>query len=144
MNRVVLSVTLAALAGLALGACAPSAKREAASLVAAVDRYRQAEPAGKGSTAPAIAAVECKDADVCATKAACVAAADPTARGYALKAEVETSLADLQAGKITRDEATARELPRKLDDASRLLDQGQAALGDCDAKVIALRLKYGL
>jgi hypothetical protein len=129
---------------LALAACAPSAKREAASLVAAVDRYRQAELAGKGAAAPAIAAVACQDPEVCAAQRACVASADPTVQGYALKAEVEASLADLQAGKISRDEATARGLPQKLDQASRLLGQGQAALGDCDAKVVALRLKYAL
>jgi len=142
MKRAPLLFSLLAIA-VAVVACT-SAKREAASLVAAVDRFRQAEPAGKGALLPPLTAVECKDPDVCAAKAACVATAEPTVRGYALKADVETSLAELQAGKISQDEASSRALPQKLDEASRLLDQGRSALGDCDAKVISLRLKYGL
>jgi hypothetical protein len=113
-------------------------------LVAAVDRYRKAEMEAKGPPAEAIAAVPCALAEVCGAKEACLAAARPTAKGAALKFEVEASLAELRAGKITQDEAAARGLPQKLDDAGRLLDEGRAKISDCDAKMTALRLKYGL
>ena len=66
------------------------------------------------------------------------------AKGLALKAEVESSLADLTAHKITQEEASARGLPAKLDEATRLLDEAHGHLPVCDAKITALRLKYGL
>ena len=127
----------------ALAACSPG-KREAASLVAAVDRYRRAEMGAKGPLADAIDAAPCTDEEVCAAKTACVASARPTARGAALKAEVEASLADLRAGKLTQDQAASRDLPGKLDLAGRLLDEGHVKLSACDAQITALRLKYGL
>jgi hypothetical protein len=121
-----------------------SGKRESASLVAAVDRYRMAEMGAKGPLAAAIDAVPCTVAEVCAAKDACVASARPTARGAALKAEVEAALADLHAGKITQEEAASRRLAGKLDEASQLLDEGHAKLPACDARITALRLEYGL
>jgi hypothetical protein len=131
--------------GLVLNAtsCA-SGKREAASLVAAVDRYRKAEMAGKGPLADAIAAVECSAPEVCAAKEACVASARPTAEGVALKAQVEAALAELHADKLTQEEAASRNLAQKLDRASQLLDDGHAKLPACDAKITAMRLEYGL
>jgi hypothetical protein len=126
-----------------LTACA-SGKREASSLVAAVDRYRRAEMEAKVPLVEAIAAVPCTVAEVCGAQKACLAAARPTARGVALKFEVEESLAELRAGKITQAEAGARGLPQKLDEAGRLLDEGHAKIPECDAKTTALRLKYGL
>ena len=119
-------------------------KREAASLVAAVDRYRQAPVGAKSAPEGDLEAVACADPEVCAAKVACVAAARPTVRGYALKAEVESALAELHDGAIDRDQAAAKGLPEKLDEASRLLDEGHAALTACDAKIVALRLRYGL
>ena len=124
-------------------ACSPG-KREAASLVAAVDRYRRAEMNAKGPLADLIEVAPCTDTEVCAAKAACVASARPTAKGSALKAEVESSLADLHAGKLTQAQASSRDLGAKLDEASRLLDEGHAKLSACDAEITALRLKYGL
>ena len=124
-------------------ACA-SGKRESASLVVAVDRYRAAEMGGKGPLADAIAAVPCSVDEVCAAKEACVASARPTARGAALKAEVESSLAELHAGRITQEQAASRGLAGKLDEASRLLDEGHDKLAACDARITALRLEYGL
>jgi hypothetical protein len=121
-----------------------SAKREAASLVAAVDRYRKAEMPGKGPLADAIAAVVCGAPEVCAAKEACVASARPTAEGVALKAEVEEALAELHAGKMTQEQAASRNLAPKLDRATQLLDEGHARLPACDAKITALRREYGL
>jgi hypothetical protein len=128
---------------LACAACA-SGKRESASLVAAVDRFRVAEMGAKGPLADAIDAVPCSVAEVCAAKEACLASARPTARGAALKAEVESALGDLHAGRMTQEEAASRHLAGKLDEASQLLGDGFAKLPACDARITALRLEYGL
>jgi hypothetical protein len=128
----------------ALSVGCASGKRESASLVAAVDRYRTAEMGAKGPLAGAIEAVPCSVPEVCAAKEACVASARPTADGAALKAQVEAALDALHAGRITQEEAASRGLAKKLDEASRLLDEGHAKLSVCDARITALRLEYGL
>jgi hypothetical protein len=143
MTRALLRALAFALAASTASACS-GAKREAASLVAAVDRYRRAEMSAKRPLAEALEAVPCSDADVCAAKGACVAAALPTVRGDALKSAVQQTLNDLHAGKITEAEAASQHLPAKLDEASRLLSDGRARLTDCDLKITALRLRYGL
>ncbi len=127
----------------ALPACSP-AKREAASLVSAVDRYRRAENVAKPTQAAVLERVACTDRDVCDAREACLASSRPTSRGLILKSEVEAALANLHAGTLAAGDATARELPSKLDEAQRLLDEGHASLSACDAKITALRLKYGL
>ena len=138
-------VSLAFVASLAVAASGcESGKREAASLVAAVDRYRKAPMDGKGSLADALEKVACSDAEVCAAKAACVASARPTVHGVAMKHEVEAALDDLNAGRITKEQASALGLSAKLDDASRAIEEGRAKLAACDAQVISLRLKYAL
>jgi hypothetical protein len=137
-----LAVAILASSSLVAG-CAPG-KREAASLVAAVDRYRRAAMGAKGPLADAIAAVPCTADEVCAAKLACVAASGPTAKGVALKSEVERALGDLRGGRMTREQAAAQGLPEKLDLASALLSEGEAKLSRCDALITALRLEYGL
>jgi hypothetical protein len=129
---------------LVLLACTPSAKPEAASVVAAVDRFRQAENADKPARLPDVEAAPCTDKEVCAAKNACLAYARPTAEGLSLKADVQRGLADLEAKRLEPDAAVAQGLPMKLDAASRALDRGHASLPECDAKVMALRVKYGL
>jgi len=112
--------------------------------VFAVDAFRRAENADKPERAQAVEAVQCTDHDVCEARDACLAATRPTAKGLMLKREVEAGLADLQGGRIDQDAAKTRDLPQKLEEASRLLDEGHARLPACDAKLTALRLKYGL
>jgi hypothetical protein len=128
---------------LALSACT-STKREAASLVAAVDRYRAAPMSAKAPLADALDAVPCTAAEVCAAKEACAASSHPTVKGVALKTEVEAALAELHAGKLTQDEVASRGLASKLDQATQLLEEGQAKLAVCEARITALRLEYGL
>lgn len=119
-------------------------KREASAIVGAVDRYRQADNAAKPDLADAIAKVPCTDAEVCGTKDACVAAADPTARGLRLQHDVEQGVLDLSAGKLNKDDPIARALPGKLAESTRLRDQGDEALKECERQVTALRMKYEL
>jgi hypothetical protein len=129
---------------LAIAACTASAKPEAASLVAAVDRFRQAENAEKPARLVDIEGAACADKEVCGAKQACLAYARPTVEGLKLKNEVQQGLADLDQKKLDPDAGAARALPAKLEDASRALDRGHASLMDCDSKVMGLRVKYGI
>ena len=129
---------------LVVAACTPSAKPQAASLVAAVDRFRQVENAEKPARLSDVEAVACSDKEVCAAKDACLAYARPTVEGLKLKDEVQRGLNDLDEKRLEPDAAAARALPAKLDEASRALERGHASLVDCDTKVMALRVKYGI
>jgi hypothetical protein len=137
------SAPLAGLLGLAcLASACGSGKREAMSLLAAVDRYRQAPMGSKAAPEAVLEKLGCGDAEVCAARDACLAAARPTIRGIALKDKVQSALDDLQAGRITRDQAAGMDLSKSLDEASRAIEEGQANMASCDAKVTALRIKY--
>jgi hypothetical protein len=127
-----------------LAACSGSGKREAATLVDAVDRYRRADDAGKEAQGQAVAAVACTDSRVCDARQACVAALEPTTRGLALKDEVVRRLADLEQKRLAPDSPEAEALPGKLDEAERLLKDGRAKMSACDARLTDLRVAFGV
>jgi hypothetical protein len=131
---------LTGLAGLAAGGCADPAKGEAASLVAAIDRFRRAEYPGKPALLGPLKDVPCKDATVCAAKDACVAHAEPLVQAITMKTEVQLRLGDGDAAAMDLEARAA--MLAKLDEASRLLDQGRAAQGACDQKTLELKIKY--
>lgn len=135
------SVALLALLG-AAAACTSPTKQEAKSLVSAVDRYRRAENTEKPELADALEAVPCTDAEVCATKDACLAVSRPTAKALRLQREVSQGVADIQDGGLSPYDPKARAFPDKIDESEKLLAEGQAALEACDEKLTALRLKY--
>lgn len=137
------STCLFALACALLVSCATD-KKEARALSTAVERYRLASDGEKGAAASQIAAVACTDAAVCEAKQACVTASDATAKGLALKAEVERLLGDVQAKRLSPEDPSAKALPDKLDAADRLLKAGHRDMKACDEKVMALKLKYGV
>ena len=129
-----------ALAVVVVAACADPTKQEAASVLAAVDRFRRAEyPAKPGLLAP-LKDVPCKDAEVCAAKDACVAHAEPLVQAITMKTDVQLRLGDADAAAM--DLETRAEMIAKLDEASRLLDKGRAAQGACDQKTLELKMKY--
>jgi len=128
---------------LVLAGCA-SHKQEAASLVAAVDRFHKAENVDKAERQRAIAEVVCVDADVCEAKHLCATATASTAQGLLLKAEVEKGLAALEQGTLAKTDEGAKALPSKLDEAGRLLGEGHVLMPVCDQKILALRGKYDL
>ena len=138
------SLLLACACATLFSACTSPAKSEASSLAQAVERYRQADNNLKSSTADALDKTPCSADDVCDTKRACTEAADPTARGLALKNEVEQGLAEVRAHKLDPDDPRARSLPDKLEEASRLLEKGHAALPSCTEKIMGLKRRYGI
>ena len=127
-----------------LFACTSEAKTETASLASAMDRYQRAEMPQKATAAADVRAVVCATPEVVDAKNVCVGAIDATAKALALKHEVEVGLDDLEQHRITKDDPRAKELPQKLDDAERLLKEARAGMKDCDAKVLALRMKHGV
>ena len=131
------------LPALALGACHGSGKGEAASLDDAVDRYRRAEGAEQLSKMQAVTDLPCTIPEVCEAKAACLAAMAPTTRALALRDEVARMLGDLQENRLPLDAAAAQELPGKLDEATRLLQEGRTKMAECDKKLADLELHYG-
>ena len=133
-----------ALLALATVACAGSSKREAATLIAAVDRYRSADNASKARLTQSVADVACTDAQVCDAKRACLEAIDPTTRALRLKDEVTLRLSDIEGKRLAADAPEAQALPDKLDEAARLLTEGRAKMPDCEKKLTDLRLLHGV
>jgi len=124
-------------------ACTDTGKRETAILTAAVDGYRRADSASKPTQATRVAAVACTDERVCDAKRACVAAIDPTTRALSLKDEVEQSVRDIEAKRISVDSPAARVLPAKLGEAEALLNDGRQKMSTCDRKLAELEVKIG-
>jgi hypothetical protein len=144
MARAPISRTPAVFLAVSLAGCAGAAKREAAALTEAVDRYRHANSASNASQVAGVSAVSCTDAQVCDAKRACVEAIDPTVRALALKDEVRRRLADIEAARLAPDSPEAQDLPAKLDHATHLLRDGHAKMDDCDKRLMDLQVKYGL
>jgi hypothetical protein len=120
-----------------------AAKRESVALTEAVDRYRNAEDAAKSERAQGVLAIACTDATVCDVKRICMAAIEPTTKALALKNEVAQRLNDLDRKKLSPDSPEVAELPGKLDDATRMLQEGRAKMGDCDKRLAELRVQFG-
>ncbi len=134
-------VTLSLLFALA---CTPRGKEETAMLIAAVDRVRSAPEASKGEAVAPLKAVPCDEPSICEVKAECVAFAEKTVAGLALKTEVERTLVDVKAGKVAAADPAAQALPGKLDDASRLLREGETSLVKCDERLVHLKRQWRL
>lgn len=130
------------LALVALLACDASAHREAESVAIAVERFRQADVAGKPAAAEALRAVPCSVPDICSTRDVCIAAADAWAKAIVLKEEVGRAIDRLEKGTLAKDAPEAQGLVEKLEEAQKQLDAGQARLGECDEAVTAMRRKH--
>lgn len=128
---------------LGVAACAGPAKREAGSLLVAVDRFQRADIASKAALAQAVEAVPCSDQGVCDAKRACLEAIEPTTQALALKDEVSARVDDLQAKRLAPDAPEAQSLPGKLDLATRLLGEGRSKMPSCEKKLADLRIAYG-
>lgn len=120
------------------------AKPEAAALLASVEQFHRASNDDRPARADELGKLACTDGEVCAAKAACVEATGATATALRLKHEVETVLAELEAGKRHADDPDVVALPHKLDDATTRLKEGHDKMPACDQKLLVLRQRYGL
>jgi len=125
---------------LAFCACTTTAKQEARSLVAAVDRYHKAENTEKPAAADELEKVSCTDDEVCDAKSACVKSASAMAKALRKQHDVETKIAAFD-GSIPKDDPGAQALPGQLDEVDRLMKESQDAMPACDEKITALRVK---
>jgi hypothetical protein len=123
-------------------ACHDVAKDETASLAAAIERFRLADDSEKYTRKDDIERVKCTVDDVCKARDACVAAADELNRSNRLRLEVKISLAKLEQGSLTKDDAEAKALPQKLDESEALLKSSRAHMTDCDTRVAALQAAH--
>jgi hypothetical protein len=135
---------LALIAAASLLACPASAKHEAATLLAAVERYQRAGNSSKAAEVQSLAGVVCTDTKVCGAKRTCLAAIEPIARALTLKDDVQRGIADIEQKRLSPDSPEARTLPGKLDEAEKLLDEGRANLPACEKELTDLRLVYGV
>ncbi len=131
-----------ALAALVLLACESAERAEAQRVVAAVDRFRQAQNPDKPAAAEALRAVPCSAPDVCKARDTCLVTADTWGRAIRLKNEVEKGLDAIEKGTLAKDSPEAKELPKKLDEAEALLKEGHDKLQPCDDEVMSLRRKH--
>jgi hypothetical protein len=138
-------IPLSALA-LALGvtACDSAERKDAQVVVEAIRRFRQAQTDDIPPLVEALKATECKFEDSCKAKQECLKTGEPTAKAIKLKANAERVLAGIDAGKIETTSADALSVLTGLDDATKLLKDGQAAIPACDESVEALKRKYSL
>ncbi len=140
-----LGLVLAAVAlPLATTACANPKKQQTQSLAMAVERFLRADNAARPAAAPAIVAVVATEPEVQTVKSSCIEATEATARALTLKSEVEQGLDDLQKGKITKAQASGRNLDEKLALAMGLLEKGKAKMPACEEQLMALKQSVGL
>jgi hypothetical protein len=142
-SRSGLAALAAGLAVCVLACPGGAAKRESAALTEAVDRYRNADEGAKSERAQGVLALACTDATVCDAKRICMAAIEPTTKALALKNEVAQRLNDLDQKKLLPDSPDVAALPDKLEQASRLLQEGRSKMADCDKRLAELRVQFG-
>jgi|GEM_PF-1006653 len=135
-------LALLLLVGLPSAACDSAERRDAATVVAAVGRFRSADNASTPAMVEALKATPCTSPEVCKTRDDCVATGEATAKALRLKSEVEQGLTALEKGTLSKDSPEAQELAGKLDEAESLLKQGHEGLAKCDERVQALKRKH--
>jgi hypothetical protein len=129
---------------LALSACDGAERRDAETVLIAVQRFRSADLASTPAALEVLRKTPCNAADVCEARRACIEAGEATASALTLKAEVKRGLEAMEAGRLAKDAPEALALPAKLDDAERLLKKGHEALPACDERVLALKRRHRL
>lgn len=142
--RLVTPLGLVFLIGSPLVAACDSAERKDAQIVVeAIRRFRQAQTEDIPVLVDALKGTECKFEDSCAAKRECLKTGEPTAKAIKLKANAERVLAGIDSGKVETSSAEALTVLTGLDEASKLVKEGQAAIPACDESVEALKRKYG-
>ncbi len=122
--------------------CGRSAKAEAVALATAVDQCRRAGAASRAHDVKTVEDFACTVEDVCAAKQSCGDALAVTAEALAIKDRVAQRLDDIEAKRLALDDLEAEALPGQLDVATRLLGEGRAKMGICDARLAELTAKY--
>jgi hypothetical protein len=130
--------------GVALLSGCSGGKKEAATMVAAIDTCRVAKYDEVQSASDALAVVPCSRPDICAVKETCLTASRLLARGVAVH-EAYSAL----AAKRARGEAVTRDDPafaliRSEGDPEAAAKEQEAAGTKCETQERVLRRKYEL
>ncbi|HSY23784.1 MAG TPA: hypothetical protein VK841_16765, partial [Polyangiaceae bacterium] len=83
------------------------------------------------------------DTTVCDVKRLCMGAIESTTKALALKNEVAQRLNELDQKKLAPDSPELEALPGKLDEATRMLQEGRTQMLDCDKRLADLRIQFG-
>src|SRR5262249_19179023 len=134
---------LAALVLLA-AACDSAQRRDAASVVAAVERFRVADLPSTPAAVDALTKTPCASQETCDARDVWARAGAATARSLVLKDEVGKTIAAVESGALPRESPEAQGLSKKLDEAEAALKAGHDGLPACDERVQALKRKYRL
>lgn len=140
----VLAVGLSAAALAALPGCDSAERRDAASVLIAIQRFRTAPNETLPSMVDNLRSTPCASTDACKARDECLALGELTARALRLSNEAEQTLAALKKGTVAESSPEALLVPKKLDEASALLKQGHEGLPRCDEAVQALKRKHHL
>jgi hypothetical protein len=143
MKNSSLVLFLAGFAPAFLCACSHE-KQEAGAVIHAVEQFRAAPDENKMVRVAELTGVTCSTPEICDVKIECLKWAEPTAKALAIKVQAQKTLAQIQNGQEQPNDPNVKDLPDKLDEASRLLDEGHAELQPCEEKVTGLRIKYRL
>ncbi len=127
---------------LLLVACDGAERRDAETVVAAVQRFRTADYATTPAAVAELRKIPCAAPEVCNARETCIVAGDAMSRAIVLKTEAARGVAALEKGILAKDSDEARALPQKLDEAEVLLKKGHDALPACDEQVQALKRKH--
>jgi hypothetical protein len=128
--------------GLAVVACDSTERREAQTVIHAVERFRSADNTTTPAAVVALKATRCSVPEVCQTRDACVSAGEATAEALRLKRDVEKALDALDKGTLAKDSPESQLLPKKLDDAEVFLKKGHQGLAACDEHVVTLKHRH--
>ncbi len=123
-----------------LAACDGPDRRDAQNISNLVGRIRNDDNAGVDDLKNA----PCQQLEVCQTRDACVATLEPKQKALKLKREVEIGVAALEAHKLDKTSEEAKALPKKIDDAERLLEEGQQKQPLCDERLADVKRRFRL
>jgi hypothetical protein len=127
---------------LALAACTDPARVETRSLADAVTRFRLAGDGEKHARITDVQQVKCTAHDVCAARETCLRMAEEWDHSLTLRVQVNTALADLKNGTLSKDDPRAQALPSVLDESQASLEHAHALGKTCDDQLSELTARH--
>lgn len=128
-----------------LAACTADPRKEGATLIDLVGRYRLADDAHMAGAGAAVRDFVCNDREVCAAKEACLAFILPTTKAkeleQSLAAKVDALVAKRDAGTLRADNPVRISAEETSLELAHLQEEGHAARDRCEEKLVDLGRK---
>lgn len=125
-----------------VAACTDPAREQTRSLVDAVGRFRLAGDGEKHARIGDIQHVACTAKDVCDARDTCLRMAEEWDHSLALRVQVNTALAELKTGALTKDDPRAQALPSVLDESQASLEKAHALGKTCDEQLSEITARH--